>query len=329
MRDGVTATGSNPKARQKKERGAIRQVVLFMTIWTSLVSVFGLLAALPSLVGALRETGAVQIDPDGSSSIQVGPQEIEALMSAASTTTLAISAATLLATVLSVWIMRRWFDGPALLDLGLRRRPGWLADSLVGLALGPAMFLAILLVLLALGWARVGGGGVDAWGLLISFGTFLFVAFSEEIFARGWVFQVLERGRGQRWAVLGSAGIFALLHGFNPGFGLEALLGLFLAGLLFAQAYLVTRQLWLPIGLHLSWNFAQGPIFGFPVSGLPGSGLLSVEPTGPEVVTGGPFGPEAGLVLLVGIALAAACIAVLGRIRAAATDVERAAPLPG
>ena len=113
--------------------------------------------------------------------------------------------------------------------------------------------------------------------------------------------------------MLGSAAIFALLHAFNPGFGLTALLGLFLAGLLFAQAYMVTRQLWLPIALHLSWNFAEGPLFGFPVSGMPGEGLLTVRPAGPEVVTGGVFGPEAGLIVVVGIAIAAATFWMLGR----------------
>jgi len=299
-----------------------------MTIWSTLVSIFGLLAALPTLMAVMQRRGAVVTVPGGAMTISVTNEELNGLMSAAGTTMLAVSAATLVATVLSVWIMRRWFDGPALLDLGLHRRPGWLADSLVGLALGPVMFLGILLLLLAVGWAHVGAGTVDAAAVLISFGTFVLVAFSEEIFARGWLFQVLEKGRGTRWAVIGSAAIFALLHGFNPGFGAAALVGLFLAGLLFAQAYIVTRQLWLPVALHLSWNFSQGPIFGFPVSGLPGSGLLAVEPTGPEIVTGGAFGPEAGLVLLVGIALASACLYVLGRWRAA-RPADYGAPVSG
>jgi membrane protease YdiL (CAAX protease family) len=318
-----------PRKRRTPARGAIRQVVLFTTIWSTLVSIFGLLAVLPGMLATLQQSGAVVTNPDGSWSVgaRLTPEQAEALMSAASTTTLAVAAATLLATVLSVWIMRRWFDGPALLDLGLHRRPGWLADSLVGLALGPVMFLGILLLLLAVGWARVQAGTADAAALLISFGTFVLVAFSEEIFARGWIFQVLEKGRGTRWAVIGSAAIFALLHGFNPGFGLAALVGLFVAGLLFAQAFIVTRQLWLPVALHLSWNFAQGPIFGFPVSGLPGSGLLAVQPTGPEIVTGGAFGPEAGLVLLVGIALASGCLFLLGRWRAAHAADYRA-PVP-
>lgn len=317
--------GQQPSVRRSRPRGAIRQVVLFLTIWTTLVSVFGLLAALPTIMAVVEQGDAVVTGPDGTTSVNVGADTASALTSASSPATLAVAAATLLATILSVWVMRRWFGGPALLDLGLRRRPGWLADSLIGLALGPVMFLAILLLLLALGWAAVSAGTIDGRSLLIAFGTYVLVAFSEEILARGWILQVLLRGRGTRAAVIGSAGIFAVLHALNPAFGLTALLGLFAAGLLFAQAYLVTRQLWLPVALHLSWNFAQGPIFGFPVSGLTGSGLLAVQSTGPDVVTGGAFGPEAGLVLLVGIAVAAGCLYGLGRWRAV-HQVERAAP---
>ena len=113
--------------------------------------------------------------------------------------------------------------------------------------------------------------------------------------------------------MIGSSAIFSLLHLFNPGASIPALIGLFAAGLLFAYAYLATRQLWLPIGLHLSWNLSEGPIFGFPVSGLPGQGLLEVDVSGPALITGGAFGPEAGLVGLLGVGIAATMIAVWQR----------------
>jgi len=292
------------RPRKKRQRGAIAQVILFTSIWSALVSAFGLLAALPTLMAA--------------SAANLPPEEVtKLLMSSSSATTLGLTAATALGTILSVWIMQRFFDGPALLDLGLRRQQGWVTDSVVGLVLGPVMFVTMLLVLVAAGWASLSNGTMTGQKLATAFGTYLFVAFSEEVFARGWVLQVLERGRGRLAAVIGSAAIFSLLHAFNPGFGIMALLGLFLAGLLFAQAYLVTRQLWLPMALHLSWNFSEGPLLGFPVSGLPGDGLLLSTPTGPEVVTGGQFGPEAGLILVFGIALASALIWALGCYRPA------------
>ena len=305
---------SRPR-RRRKARGAIVQVILFLSIWGTIVPLLGLLAAWPTLSTAMQQSRVV--GPDGKIARDLDADRMSALMTASSETTLAVAAATALGTALSVWLMQRFFQGPALLDLGLRRRPNWLQDIAIGLALGPVMFLAILLVLMAAGWATIEVGTIEMGGLATAFVTFVFVAFAEEVFARGWVFQVLERGRGAWVAVLGSAAIFALLHAFNPGFGLTALLGLFLAGLLFAQAYMVTRQLWLPIAMHLSWNFSEGPLFGFPVSGMAGEGLLTVHPTGPEVVTGGPFGPEAGLVVIVGIAIASAALYGLGRWRAA------------
>jgi membrane protease YdiL (CAAX protease family) len=318
---------SRPMTRRKR-RGAIAQVVLFITVWSTLVSIFGLLAVLPTLAELVRQSEMVVVGPNGEVSARLEPEQLNALMTASSTATLGVAAATVLATLLSVWIMQRFFDGPALLDLGLRRRPGWLTDTLVGLALGPLMFLVVLLILVALGWASVEPGTIGLSGLLVAFVTFVLVAISEELFARGWVLQVLEQGRGPKVAVIGSAAIFSLLHAFNPGFGLMALVGLFLAGLLFAQAYLVTRQLWLPIALHLSWNFSEGPLFGFPVSGLPGDGLLTVKPAGPELVTGGAFGPEAGLIVVLGIAVAAAAIVALGRLRPAPAALGHRRPAP-
>lgn len=311
-----------PRVRRRR-RGAIAQVLLFTSIWSTLAGLFGLLAALPTLLAVYRQHGLGIPEPGRRMSDQIDPSELSAILSTSSGTTLAVAAATALATVLSVWIMRRYFGGPPLLDLGLRRRPGWLLDTLVGLVLGPLLFLAILLLLLAVGWASVGPGQIGAGQIVMAFATFVLVGFSEELFARGWVLQVLERGRGTSAAIIGSAAVFALLHAFNPGFGLTALLGLFLAGLLFAQAYLATRQLWLPMALHLSWNVSEGPLFGFPVSGLPAEGLLRVTPTGPDVVTGGAFGPEAGLVLVVGIALGLAVTYALSRWRPLRTP-----PLP-
>lgn len=308
---GGATVPERPRPNLKRRRGAIAQVVLFTGIWSILVSVFGMIALLPTLIELSQQPGLVNVETDGSSSLELG-LDVHALMSATSTTTLAVTAGTALATVLSVRIMRRWFDGPELLDLGLRLRPGWVVDSLVGLTLGPAMFGTILLVLLAAGWASMTAGSITTGQLLTAFITYVLVAIAEEVFARGWILQVLEQGRGRRWAVIGSAAIFSLLHAFNPGFTVTALVGLFLAGLLFAQAYLVTRQLWLPIALHLSWNFAEGPLFGFPVSGLASHGLATVTPTGPELVTGGAFGPEAGLVVVVGMGLAAGVIWLLG-----------------
>jgi uncharacterized protein len=110
------------------------------------------------------------------------------------------------------------------------------------------------------------------------------------------VLQNLETGLGTRLAVLISSVIFGALHIFNSNASVIAVLGVSLAGVLLAVAYLTTRTLWLAIGLHLGWNYGEGPIFGFPVSGIDAGGLLTHRVVGPEAFTGGAFGPEAGLV---------------------------------
>jgi uncharacterized protein len=98
------------------------------------------------------------------------------------------------------------------------------------------------------------------------------------------------------------------MHIFNPNSTLVSTFNLFLAGLLLGFGYILTRQLALPIGLHITWNFFQGNVFGFPVSGqMAGPTFIAIEQGGPDLMTGGAFGPEAGLlgilVMVLGIIL--------------------------
>ena len=91
---------------------------------------------------------------------------------------------------------------------------------------------------------------------------------------------------------------FGVEHLSNPNSSWLAVAGIFFVGLLMAYAYLRTRQLWLPIGIHIGWNFFESAVFGFPVSGYDRSGLLQIDISGPALWTGAAFGPEAGLIML-------------------------------
>lgn len=157
----------------------------------------------------------------------------------------------------------------------------------------------------ACGWLRFEGFawqseavGAIAGNLLLYLAIFIVVGWQEELLSRGYWLQNLSEGLGTAWGVLISSGIFAVMHVFNPHASPIAVILLVGAGLFMACGYLRTRCLWLPIGLHIGWNFFEGPVFGFAVSGTGSFTLIRQSTTGPELLTGGAFGPEAGLLIL-------------------------------
>ena len=97
---------------------------------------------------------------------------------------------------------------------------------------------------------------------------FAFVSFSEELLVRGYILQNLKVSMTENIALLLSAMIFSLLHFANPNLSSIAFVNLFLAGVVLGLCYLLTKNLWLPFALHFSWNFFQGSVFGFNVSGI-------------------------------------------------------------
>lgn len=206
----------------------------------------------------------------------------------------------------AVLLARRLLDRRSIASLGLdwrRGQPG--RDLFTGIAIAGVLMGLLFVGFRAAGWLEVVGPGwgtddpeamlraAAVWGMV-----FVGVGFYEELLARGYLFQNLEAGLNTVWAVLLSSAVFGLLHIGNPNASPLAALGILGAGLLFALAYLRTRALWLPIGLHIGWNFFEGVVFGFPVSGLETARLVETRISGPELWTGGAFGPEAGLALL-------------------------------
>jgi membrane protease YdiL (CAAX protease family) len=125
----------------------------------------------------------------------------------------------------------------------------------------------------------------------------------EDSLVERWPWLSAREGVSMPWAVVFSSLAFAAAHFQNANFTFLSLLGLLLTGAFIAYGYIRTRQLWLPIGLHIGWNFFLGTILGFPVSGLDSPSLLLTTIEGPSIITGGSFGPEAGLILLPALAL--------------------------
>ncbi|MGZ9223813.1 MAG: CPBP family intramembrane glutamic endopeptidase, partial [Anaerolineales bacterium] len=124
----------------------------------------------------------------------------------------------------------------------------------------------------------------------------------------------LAGGTNLFWGVIISSAVFSLLHLANPHTTWMSAAGIFFAGVYLAYAYIRTRQLWLSIGLHIGWNFFEGVAFGFPVSGLDIYALTQIKVHGPELWTGGAFGPEAGLIVLPALLVGAGLIYLYSKI---------------
>ncbi len=226
----------------------------------------------------------------------------------------------------SVFLARRFLDRRPFVSLGLRPDRRALPDLAAGIGITFVMMGLIALIEWGLGWLTVEG---FAWedetlsSVLLNTAfillTFVLVGWNEELLSRGYHLQTIASGTNRTLGVILSSGIFAALHLANPNASAMSTLGIFLAGVFLAYGYLRTGQLWLSIGLHIGWNFFEGVIFGFPVSGMIFYRLPRVVVRGPVLWTGGEFGPEAGLVLLPALVLGA--LLIYGYTRFARRDV--------
>jgi membrane protease YdiL (CAAX protease family) len=228
----------------------------------------------------------------------------------------------LLAIFASVLAARRLFDRRSVSSLGIGLSRNTLRDLLSGFLIAGPMIGTIFLLEWGLGWLQV---DAFAWEnvrvssivlqILFLFAVLTLAGFAEELQFRGYWLVNISEGLNLRWAALLSSIAFALAHLGNPGISAAALTGLFLAGLFFVFSVQRTGSLWLGTGLHIGWNFFEGPVFGFQVSGLEIFQLISQKVAGPVYWTGGDFGPEAGLVLLPGLGIGLLLVALYTRNR--------------
>jgi hypothetical protein len=241
-------------------------------------------------------------------------------------------ASALPAAVVATWVMMSCVESRPLASLGLRPRhaPGRLV---AGAGIG-AVLIGVLLALFAVaGWARwevtpdVGAAGFRALS-----GTALFLglaAFLEELLFRGYPFRLLAERFGARPAIAVTSTAFAAAHAANPGVGVVALANTALAGILLGVLYWRTLSLWLVTGAHFGWNATLSVLADLPVSGLelPAPGIRA-SLSGPEILTGGAYGPEGGLALLFVLLPAIAWAAGTRRLRREESD-PAPNPLPG
>ncbi|WP_454085735.1 CPBP family intramembrane glutamic endopeptidase [Georgenia sp. Marseille-Q6866] len=187
---------------------------------------------------------------------------------------------------------------------------------LTGLAGGLFLAAATIGALALLGAYQVTGWGSLSDALTVV-GMMCAVAVAEEVVFRGVVLRLLEPRWGTWLALGGSSALFGLVHLVNPSASLWGATAIAVeAGLLLGAAYVATRSLWLPIGLHLGWNVTIVAVFGTVTSGAEAHGaLVTAGTSGPTWLTGGDFGPEASVVAVLLCSAVTAVLLVLAHRR--------------
>ncbi|MCB2298172.1 CPBP family intramembrane glutamic endopeptidase [Clostridium tagluense] len=199
-------------------------------------------------------------------------------------------------------------------SIGLKKE-GLIKKYLVGFGIGILMFSIVVLLLSISGHTVVdsnprGLSGIAVLsGVLIVIPGWIIQSGTEEILSRGWLMNVLGARYNVAVGLSVSSSIFGLMHFANPNVNILAIINIVLIGLFFGMYVIKTNDLWGACGLHAAWNWTQGNVFGFEVSGqkVAAGSLLNLRLTGSEWFTGGSFGPEAGIaatiILCIGIVI--------------------------
>ena len=213
-----------------------------------------------------------------------------------------------------VWLMARFVDKRPYADFGFHLDRHWWLDFGFGAALGAFLLTAIFLSMWAAGWVTITGGTITRDNIpfilafLLNGIVYAIIAVNEELTFRGYQLKNLSEGfSGKRFgprtaillALLLSSAFFGFAHLGNENATALSTINIVIIGFALALPYLLTGELGLSIGLHLTWNLFEGSVYGFSVSGIvPTTHLLSTQQNGPALWTGGAFGPESGLICI-------------------------------
>lgn len=228
-----------------------------------------------------------------------------------------------LSITLATWLTLRFVDKRPFVSIGLTFKKNSVKELAQGLLLGSGMMSLIFVIEYSMGMVHIEFRDIafqdGAIIFLNSALLYIAVGYGEEVLFRGYIFQIFVEGTNKIIATLTLALLFALAHAKNPNVSIFALINVGLAGIWLSIAYFKTKALWLPIGMHISWNFFQGFVYSFQVSGTTsekvqiGKAIVS----GPEWITGGTFGPEGGALATLMLVLASAYIYFSPRISSA------------
>jgi uncharacterized protein len=206
-------------------------------------------------------------------------------------------------------------------DYGFHISAGWAGHFFAGNVMAILAISFIVIVQIWFGWIKIDFLEPDLLSssfitdLVKMFGLMLAVSIWEEAYFRGYLISNLKEGLQigsikREWAVLlavvASAIVFGIAHANNPNANLFSVINISVAGIVLAYPYIKTGSMAISVGMHLSWNYFQGTVFGLPVSGVDmEETIITTTVTGPDLFTGGLFGPEGGLLGFAGLTVMA------------------------
>lgn len=181
-----------------------------------------------------------------------------------------------------------------------------------GLLFGAVLFAAVVGVAAIADVYNIVGEGTTDDLVRLAIMSAILPGFMEEVLFRGILFRWFEAFLGSWLALLLTSAMFGVAHIFNPGATWFSSFAIAMeAGLLLGGAYMLTRNLWMPIGLHAAWNFTQGAIFDVKISGTDGEGVVDARLSGPELLSGGGFGLEGSIIAIAVASMAGVWLIVL------------------
>lgn len=208
--------------------------------------------------------------------------------------------------IISCIIIWKIFEKKKVSEMGLTNFKEGYKEFILGLLFGAIAISIVAIVLLIMGNVRfVNSLSKPQLSISLLEGVilFVFVGFGEEILGRAYIMSVLKQTRNKWLILMISSIIFAILHLGNDGISILAFINLFLVGLLFGYMFMKSKNIWMPIGYHITWNYFQGYIWGFQVSGITTNGLYKIENINNNIINGGLFGPEGGLIVTIVICI--------------------------
>ena len=204
----------------------------------------------------------------------------------------------LLGTLVTVWIFQKFVNRESFSAIGLEFN-GYKDDFVSGLIFGAGLIVIGFAILYTINFLSVASIQFSLIDQLFYLSLFAVVSLNEEIAIRGYILQNLSSSFNKYIALVLSSLVFMLMHIGNPNMSGIPLFNLFLAGLFLGVYCIHKNNLWFPIGAHFTWNYFQGPVLGFEVSGNDVDSIFIQSLEGSELITGGEFGFEGSIILTI------------------------------